>query len=45
MWELQGIAMGNAAYKILSNIIGEKLNHILKKLWGTIGMDLEMEDL
>jgi hypothetical protein len=38
-----GIALGNAAYKIFSN--WEKLNHILKKLWGTIRMDLEMEDL
>ena len=38
------IALGNAAYKILSNIL-EKLNHILKKLWGTIRMDSEMEDL
>ena len=41
----RGIAMGNAAYKILSNIILGKVNHILKKLWGSIRMDLEMEDL
>jgi len=39
----RGIALGNAAYKILSNIILEKNNHILKKLWGTIRMDLEIE--
>ena len=37
--------MGNATYKILWNIILEKLNHILKKLWGTNRMDLETEDL
>jgi len=36
----RGIAVGNAAYKILL-----KLNHMLKKLCGTIRMDLEMEDL
>ena len=41
----RGIALGNAAYKILSNIILEKNNHILKKLWGTNRMVLEMEDL
>ena len=40
-----GITLGNATYKILSNIISEKLKHILKKLWGTIRMDLEVEDL
>jgi len=39
----RGIALGNAAYKILSNIILGKINHILKKLWGTIRMDLEIE--
>ena len=38
----RGLAMGNAAYKILSNIILGKLNHTLKKLWGTMRMDLEM---
>ena len=41
----RGIALGNAAYKILANIIVEKLNHILKKLPGTIRMDSEVEDL
>ena len=39
----RGIALGNAAYKILSNIILGKVNHILKILWGTIIMDLERE--
>ena len=40
------IAMGNAAYKILQNIILGKITPcIFKKLWGTIRMDLEMEDL
>jgi len=34
----RGTALGNADH-------WEKLNHILKKLWGTIGMDLEMDDL
>jgi hypothetical protein len=29
----RGIALRNAAYRILSNIILEKLNHILKKLY------------
>jgi len=41
----RGIALGNAAYKILSNINWEILNHVLKKFWVTIRMDLEMEDL
>jgi hypothetical protein len=42
----RGIALGNAAYRMLSNIIlGNITNHKLKKLWGTIGMDLEMDDL
>ena len=41
----RGIALGNAAYKILSNIILGKINHILKELWGTIRMDSEMEDM
>jgi len=36
---------GNAAYKILASIIVEKLNHISKKLLGTIRMVSEMEDL
>jgi hypothetical protein len=30
----RGIALGNEAYKILANIILEKLNHILKNSWG-----------
>ena len=41
----RGIALGNAAYKILSNIILKKLNHILKKLREIIRMDLGLEDL
>ena len=41
----RGIALGNAAYKILASIIVEKLNHISKKLLGTIRMVSEMEDL
>ena len=41
----RGIALGNAAYKILSNIVLEKLNHILRKIRETIRMDLGMEDL
>jgi len=36
---------GSAAYKILASIILEKLNHILKKLPGTIRMISEMEEL
>jgi len=39
------IALGNAAYKVVANIISEKLNHILKKLPGTIRMDSVREDL
>ena len=42
----RGIALGNAAYKILAHIIlGKKLNHILKKLLVTVRMDSEMEYL
>jgi hypothetical protein len=40
-----GIALGNAAYKILSNIILGKIKSYTEKLWGTIRMDLEREDL
>jgi hypothetical protein len=35
----------HAAYKIMSNIILGKINHILEMLWGTIRMDLETDDL
>jgi len=35
------MALGNAAYGILSNIILGKI----KEVMGAIGMDLEMEDL
>ena len=60
----RGITLGNAAYKILSNIILGKIKPYIEKvmgdnqngfrdgrsvidnvLWGTIRMDLEMEDL
>jgi hypothetical protein len=41
----RGIALGNGAYKFLSNMSWEKLNHIFKKLWGTIKMYSEMEDM
>jgi len=37
----RGLALGNAAYGILSNIIFGKM----KEVMGAIGMDLEMEDL
>ena len=37
--------MGNAAYKILSNIILGKIKPYIKNLWGTIRMDLELEGL
>ena len=40
----RGIAIGNAAYKILLNIILGKIKPYIEKLWGTIRMDLEMED-
>ena len=39
----RGIALGNAAYKILSNITFEKIKPYIEKNYG--GMDLEMEDL
>ena len=39
------IALGNAAYNILSNIILGKMKPYIEKLWRTIIMDLEMEDL
>ena len=41
----RGIALENAAYKILSNAILGKIKPYIKKLWGTIRMDSEMEDL
>ena len=40
-----GIALGNAAYKISSNIILGKIKPYIEKLRATIRMDLEMEDL
>jgi hypothetical protein len=41
----RGIALGNAAYKILSNIILGNSKPYIEKVLGTIRMDLEMEDL
>jgi len=41
----RGTALGNAAYKILSNIILGKIKPYIEKVVGTIRMDLEMEDL
>jgi len=41
----RGIALGNAAYKILSNIIMGKIKAYIEKLWGAIRMDSEKEDL
>ena len=41
----KGIALGNAAYKILSNIILGKIKPYIEKVMGTIRMGLEMEDL
>ena len=38
------MALGNAAYQILSNIILGKIKPHIENLWGTIRMDLEMED-
>jgi hypothetical protein len=37
--------MGNAAYKILLNIILGKIKPNVEKVMGSIRMDLEMEDL
>jgi len=34
VWELQGIALGNAAYKILSNIILGKIKPYIVKVMG-----------
>jgi len=41
----RGIALGNAAYKIFSNIIMGKIKAYIEKLWGAIRMDSEKEDL
>ena len=40
-----GIALGNAAYKILSNIILGKIKPDIERFMGTIRMDLVIEDL
>ena len=41
----RGIALGNAAYKILSNIKLGKIKPYIENVMGAIRMDLEMEDL
>jgi len=41
----RGIALGNAAYKILSYIILGKIKPCIEKVMGTIRMCLEVEDL
>ena len=41
----RGIALGNAAHKILSYIILGKIKPYIEKVMGTIRMVLEMEDL
>jgi hypothetical protein len=41
----RGIALGNAAYKILLNIILEKIKPHIEKLQGTIRIDSEMKDM
>ena len=41
----RGVALGNAAYKILSNIMLGKIKPYTEKVMGNIRMDLEMEDL
>jgi hypothetical protein len=42
----RGTALGNAAYKIFCRYnFGKILNHILKKILGTIRTDSEMEEL
>ena len=41
----RGTALGNAAYKILANIILEKIKPYIEKNTGSIRMDSEMEDL
>ena len=41
----RGMALGNATYRILSRIILGKIKPYFEKLWGTIRMDLDMEDL
>ena len=41
----RGIALGNAAYKIVANIILGKIKPCIEKVMGTIRMDLELEDL
>jgi len=40
-----GIALGNATYKILVNIILEKIKPYLEKNYRVLSMDTEMEDL
>jgi hypothetical protein len=39
-----GIALGNAAYKILLNILLGKIKPFIEKVMGAIRIDLEMED-
>jgi len=41
----RGIAMRNAPYKILLNILLEKIKPCIEKVMGTIRMGLEMKDL
>jgi hypothetical protein len=41
----RGIALGNAAYKMLSNIILGNIKPYIEKFMWIIRMDLEMEDL
>jgi len=41
----RGIVLGNAAYRILANIILEKIKPYIEKIPEIIRMDSEMEDL
>jgi hypothetical protein len=41
----RGITLGNAAYKILMNIILDKIKSYIEKITGNIRMDSEMEEL
>jgi len=41
----RGIAFGNEAYKILANIILEKIRPYIEKITGAIRMDSKTEDL